>query len=301
MTQTLSSTLDASFATKPPSLLFHYTSATGLIGILRSREAWASNVAFLNDIKEVDHAVEYARLAIDNAFGVGRIGPVFVDTRDMALLEDMRLYVGSAAKRYYIFSLSEERDLLSQWRAYCPPGGGYSIGFPTKQLGLMANEQGFTLAPCIYDENVQYRIVSEFVSAFLLKYRASLASGGTREEDIRKQICWEFGQHVTRFGIALKHRAFREEKEWRLISPMIQEPHAQLDYSPTSTRVVPFYRFRLADEHHPKLAKIDGDDLTVIVGPTSDSTASQMAVQFFLTSTVGGAAHGNSEIPYRTW
>lgn len=292
---TLSPTLDAALAASPPGLLFHYTSSEGLISILRSRELWASNVSFLNDIKEVEHAVDYARLAIDNAVRTGR-----VDAADNAVVAEMRAYVGAAAKRYYIFSLSEERDLLSQWRAYCPPGGGYSIGFPTKQLLLMAGTQGFTLAPCIYDEQVQYRIVSEFLDAFVRKYRAALAAGAV-EEDLRKQIAWEFGQHVTRYGIALKHPAFREEKEWRLISPMIQEPHPQLDYRPTSSRVVPFFRFRLSDAQHPDLAHIDNEYLTVVVGPTSDQSAAQMAVQFLLTSMLGGGAHGGSGIPYRTW
>jgi hypothetical protein len=293
--QTLSPTLDQVLAAEVPRLLFHYTSSQGLIGILRTQELWASNVAFFNDVQEVEHAVNHALIAIENTIARG------VSRTELVALEEMREYVGSAAKRYYVLCLSEERDLLSQWRAYSPPGGGYSIGFPSKQLLLMADIQGFTLAPCVYDEQLKYRIAQEFVDTFLSRFRAAVASGSVVEQ-IARQIALEFGMHVTKFGITLKHSAFREEKEWRLISPMISEPHAQLDYRPSSVRVVPFFRFRLTDNQHPNLTAAGDDHLTVIVGPTSDPLASAMAVQFLLRSTVGtGAFHGVSEVPYRTW
>lgn len=293
--QTLSPTLDHALAAEVPGLLFHYTSSEGLIGILRTQELWASNVAFFNDVQEVEHAVNHALMAIENTIARG------ASRTDLVVLTQMRECVGSAAKRYYVFCLSEERDLLSQWRAYSPPGGGYSIGLPSKQLLSMADIQGFTLAPCVYDEQLKHQIAQEFVDAFLSRFRRAEASGSDVER-IASQIAWEFGQHVTRFGITLKHGAFHEEKEWRLISPMISEPHEQLDYRSSSSRVIPFFHFHLINNQHPNLTHPGDDHLTVIVGPTSDRGASAMAVQFLLRSTVGkGAFHSVSEIPYRTW
>ena len=37
---------------KPTELLYHYTDAKGLIGILESRQIWASNIRHLNDSSE---------------------------------------------------------------------------------------------------------------------------------------------------------------------------------------------------------------------------------------------------------
>jgi len=294
MPSTLSSTLDHALAAVIPELLFHYTSPEGLIGILRKLELWASNAAFLNDIQEVERAVSVSRVVIENTIARG------VNAQDLDALQEMRAYVGAAAKRYYVFSLTEERDLLSQWRAYCPPGGGYAIGLPSKQLSLMADVQGFTLSPCIYDEQLQYRILQEFVDAFLIKFRHEIAEGAATH-DLAKQIGWEFGQHVARFGISLKHHSFREEKEWRLISPAIEEPHSQLDYKSSSFRVVPFFRFQLTNGQHPNLTA--ENRIAIVIGPTSDPVASTMAVQSLVTSTIGSgnASHTVSEIPYRNW
>jgi DUF2971 family protein len=293
--RTLSPTLDRVLDTIPPSLLFHYTSAAGLIGILRERQVWASNVAFLNDSKEIDHAVDIAKLAVENSL---RYAKWSSEQRD--LLEEMRSYVGGAAKRYYVFSLSEERDLLSQWRAYCPPGGGYSVGFPSKQLKLMCAAQNFMLSPCVYNPTLQNAIVSEWLSGYLQQYeecreRGELEAGG------RQRISWEFGQHIAQFGAFLKHQAFEEEREWRLISPLIDESHSQIDFRSSSTRIIPFFRFNLSDNANRQFPRIDDDVLTVVVGPTSDPPASQMAVQFLLTSLAKGAVSSSSSVPYRTW
>jgi hypothetical protein len=292
--QTLSPTLDHALAATPPRLLFHYTSSAGLIGILRTKELWATNVAFFNDAQEVERAVGLARLVIDNT------KRNINNEQDSSALEAMRSYVGAAAKRYYVCSLTEERDLLSQWRAYCPPGDGYSIGFPSTQLSAVAEAQNFILSPCIYDPETQRQIVQEFVNSFLSMFRSSIASGFPVDECV-KQIAWEFGQHVTQFGISLKHPAFHEEKEWRLISPSIEESGDNVDYRSSSFGVVPFYHFRLTDSQHPNLARAGDDHLTVVVGPTADPFASQMAVQFLLTSTlgIGNAFHSLSEIPFR--
>ena len=46
--------------TKSVSSLCHYTNLAGLIGILESKQLWASNVAFLNDREELLKAGDFA-------------------------------------------------------------------------------------------------------------------------------------------------------------------------------------------------------------------------------------------------
>ena len=45
-------------AEKPPDILYHYTSAEGLLGIVWTREIWSTNVLYLNDTSELSHATE---------------------------------------------------------------------------------------------------------------------------------------------------------------------------------------------------------------------------------------------------
>ena len=52
--------VDKVLATAPPEMLYHYTSSTGLIRIAESKELWATNILYLNDSRELDHAMDYA-------------------------------------------------------------------------------------------------------------------------------------------------------------------------------------------------------------------------------------------------
>jgi len=43
---------------------------------------------------------------------------------------------------YFVFSLSEDGDRLSQWRAYGKPGDGYSLGFESAGIQAIAKSNG---------------------------------------------------------------------------------------------------------------------------------------------------------------
>lgn len=45
----------------PPALLFHYTTPTGLLGILNGRKIWATHTRFLNDAQKLDYGLCFIR------------------------------------------------------------------------------------------------------------------------------------------------------------------------------------------------------------------------------------------------
>ena len=46
---------------KRPRVLYHYTDAAGLLGMLKSQRVWATNTRFLNDPTEGDYAAAVVR------------------------------------------------------------------------------------------------------------------------------------------------------------------------------------------------------------------------------------------------
>ncbi len=44
-----------------PDWFYHYTTAEGLLGILESKSIWHTNANFLNDHKELQVGISYAR------------------------------------------------------------------------------------------------------------------------------------------------------------------------------------------------------------------------------------------------
>src|SRR4051794_32982715 len=113
-----------------PERLYHYTSPAGLIGIVSSRTVWATVMHYLNDAKEFQKAIEIAHGILYNTSA---------DAADVASVVQACAELDEALERVSrvhvcIFSLTEQKDLLSQWRGYCPAAGGYSIGFDTSPL-----------------------------------------------------------------------------------------------------------------------------------------------------------------------
>src|SRR5436189_200043 len=43
---------------RPDRTLYHYTNQAGLLGIIRSRQIWATHTQYLNDTREFLHAVQ---------------------------------------------------------------------------------------------------------------------------------------------------------------------------------------------------------------------------------------------------
>jgi len=280
---------------QPPPLLYHYSGPEAVIGILKNKEIWATNTSFLNDFNELYEASNTAKNVIENMLRRGGI-----DKGESDILEKMHNSAGSAAKRYYVCSFTEVGDSLSQWRAYCPVSGGYAIGFPSAHLLDLAKETGWMLVKCVYDHAEKYRIVTEVVNSYLSEYRKESASGSI-EEDKAKDIVWRFYQHVAQIGGAIKHRSFSEENEWRLISPNIPEQNNRIEFRPGVSSVVPYYRFPLETEQNSNLAKHGEQTLVLRCGPTPHRHEAAQAAQFILTRYLGGAGHGNSEIPFKGW
>jgi hypothetical protein len=47
-----------------PATLYHYTSAAGLLGILKTRSIWATNIRFMNDTREFALALDLITAAL---------------------------------------------------------------------------------------------------------------------------------------------------------------------------------------------------------------------------------------------
>ena len=80
---------------------------------------WAGRAADLNDANEHAYAFDIARLNIENWLEFRTP----TDERVKRLLELVHHGMFETNRQIYTVSLSSERDVLSQWRAYCPRSG----------------------------------------------------------------------------------------------------------------------------------------------------------------------------------
>ena len=277
--------LDSSVA----EYLYHYTSMEGLIGILSSKELWASNIHFLNDAEEFSLALKITRDSINEIKRntVDELKRKFLKSTSERLETISRVNV-------CVFSLSAIGDLLSQWRAYCPSARGYSLGLSSKRLKILAQMQNFYLSPCVYDPKNQKDLIKDILN-FKLNKLIKFNNSGKLEANW-EIILNETITHIATYAPMIKHFSFSEEKEWRLIS----QPKAYDDPSykcrPGKSTIIPYYKFSLTDD----AGECHIGPITV--GPTSiPELARNGATQLAINTNVKWKGVGNSDIPYRDW
>jgi DUF2971 family protein len=272
-------------------LLYHYTGVTGLRGIVDSGRVWATSIHYLNDRRELQHALDLTRNSM------ARLLSEASGTRAVVLkaMEDELSRINLI--NMFVFSLSEQRDLLSQWRAYCP-SGGYALGFVTQRLREVAYEQGFVLAPCVYDRGGQMeaiaRCIEEHRSATMMRAEASAQRG-----DDLLRIGYEFGIRVLQVAPLLKDPSFVEEREWRLVSAPIPSTDPRIRFRERGSILVPYVELQV------EVPEDGGDRATlkeVMIGPMRDAFHAGHSLGSFLQSCgIRKYVIRNSEIPYRSW
>src|SRR5258706_7645255 len=96
----------------PPDTLYHYTTQEGLLGIIRSKQIWASHTQYLNDEREFRHAIEVVK---EELIGMNQGAP---SAQVRKRLKEMEQSIeGIESVNVCVCSFSAIGDLLSQWRA----------------------------------------------------------------------------------------------------------------------------------------------------------------------------------------
>jgi hypothetical protein len=189
-------------------------------------------------------------------------------------------------KNICVFSLSEERDQLSQWRGYCHQGIGFSIGFKPDLLKPFLDEQDLLLAPCVYDEWEQEHLIDNIVRVIEGRVIAEFKAADT----LNTSLLDPFSQ-IAPF---IKHPKFIEENEWRIVTKDSVSVR-NLEYRAGTSMLIPYFNAKI-DPASPPLFPIR----EIIVGPSLEQKLAMHSVSaMFLKHNFEGVIMG-SLIPFRS-
>jgi Protein of unknown function (DUF2971) len=291
---------DALGAPPPPEILYHYTTAAGLHGILRDQELWATNVLYMNDSAELTDAVSIFRNVLDRE----RQGKD--ETQGLWLvLTLLDTNLGSLPMDYFVTCFCEGDDLLSQWRAYGPQGG-YCLGFRSQDLAIRAGALECRLSKVNYDQGQKRRRIESRVEIALshLRRAAEWLNPDTRAD--AEVLHWFVHRIVGLFAgmlCEMKNEAFQSENEWRLIciQPSMSLVGVEGITKPITFRIVngtlvPYIRLNWPSENTIPTLPV----AKVRCGPGPNPELSHRAVLDLLTSRrfVGVPVEGSS-VPLR--
>jgi Protein of unknown function (DUF2971) len=290
--------------------LYHYTNQLGLLGIVENEELWATKIQYMNDSTEFSAIFNMVANRLDSEeHKTPTIPPPSLEgsvTADaLRAVCDLDLpwslpipsrsmmlrafAAASSAANVCVVSLCTNGDLLSQWRGYARGDYGYSIGFNAHKLVDFSEKGNFVLRPCVYDTELQNRIVDEICKYYL-------ASTIVNELAIIQQ----FTATVISYGAFFKDPSSSQEDEWRLVSRPLAD--RELYFRKGKSMIIPYGKKM---EFHGSSANTPIDD--VVVGPCPHMDLSVEAVTTLLHGkqpTLSGGVKPvvrPSAIPYRDW
>jgi len=290
------------------SMLYHYTSLQGLIGIVSNRSIWCSHCEYLNDSSEFNQAIDFAKIVSGSIF----MDDDYLASRGYAIrhaIENMEKH------NVFVTSFSEKADLLSQWRGYCPQGSGISLGFDQDLIKKYCEAKGFRLEKCIYDPKMLAIFIHSFIKEsleqlpqlkltreefnklssieqceFELSSRVDVYS--KEHKDLSNKAIINLYKKLNEYAPLLKNQGFHEETEWRII---VNNPQVDIYYRPSKSYLIPYLILPILNEH-PEILK------EIYIGPSPETARCKTSIEYLLNDkNIKDVEIKISKIPFTSW
>jgi hypothetical protein len=252
--------------------LYHYTTAGGLAGILTTASIYGTHMAYLNDAEEMMYGLQVSRDIFDsdtNLVSLSSIdiqGNTEVVRRVMSRLQRETATRLEDKRRYpFVSCFSAEGDQLSQWRGYAEDGG-YAIQFDAKLLRrsicrdlktgesrpdpMLMTEERYLLHQVSYGIEGSKKHVRDIVNGLVPPIIRQQNEPEDSPHD-HVSMGFEYGLNKLQEVMPLiKNPAFKEEREFRILSYFPSALRGEPCFFPSPSRVGLIPRVRLKFDPH---------------------------------------------------
>ena len=279
----------------PPEILYHYTSASGLQGILREGQIRATDARYLNDTTEfpIKIVIEEVQKEIS----------LTVHLQRRTLLQNVLSCVHQSSPpeaRAFVASLSEADDSLCHWLAYGDRGFGYALGFDWSPLPYNLGNKNFRvhLGKIDYDKDGWHDRCKFFLDNAISNVTAGI------DDFWKGLLIQQTSDNLVRLAPCLKDRAFDVEREWRLYHVCFpgKEPSSgeKVTTLLKADRLIPYLNFNLKTESGGTRMRLR----EIVAGPHLNGADVRKSVTKLLQmcgypTGDGGVQLRGSTIPYR--
>lgn len=276
-----------------PEILYHYTDAKGLHGILNSKQIWASSYRFMSDTREFQYGFDLISELYPGKYLLQGLFPSlhsnFQEANFAELIGNWKMthdYDG-----LFVASFSAVGDLLGQWRGYAGLHSGYALGFWSDDLKSINSETG--LIACSYNKQQQLEELKRLIEKYLPTLSKIVSSTSPNSIDLLS-LATEAAQEMPLLCSKFKHPAFEEEKEWRLVVGPLPGNSGRICYRPGERVIIPYVEIDFKTTGLP-LKRI-------IVGPGPHQIRNVGSLrQMLIVQGFTGVEVLPSEVPFRTW
>ncbi|MDQ0418993.1 hypothetical protein J2045_000003 [Peteryoungia aggregata LMG 23059] len=270
--------------------LFHYCNSHAFWSIISNRSIWLSDLSASNDSEE-------GRWMTRLLMSLASKSP-----QEHSIWPTIALQVDAISSKFQTFGfcLSDQGDMLSQWRGYADDAAGFSIGFNEdyfSRMGYMSEHGVAKIEKVLYSSDQHIELIRERLASLNWKH---LAFDLDTIDAVERAIIESIGGDVSSASpisimlhdvpYLIKNPAFSEERESRLILRSdLSNPGTQ--FRSRGSAIVAYRPLTLTDIVPQPICK-------VCIGPKNHT--SQALVEAFLSKHgFGGVEVVKSAATYR--
>lgn len=222
-----------------PEIIYHYTSPSALLSILKNKELWFSNIFFLSDSTE--H--KYIYLCLKNYIqeNADKYNPIF----SKQIAEFCDYFIGNNTKypyhsvlKTYVASFSVQEDELNLWNYYTKNDAriGYNIGFSTKEFLGYSNDGDLITyhGRVIYGKDLLYNIFDKIMPNI---YNIYLPLDSIQISILLDDLFYA----LSKYSVFFKDESFSSEKEYR----MVWESNSKVDLREHNGFYIPYQKYSI--------------------------------------------------------
>ena len=278
---------------KSTDVLWHYTDANGLQGIVTSGQLRFGDARFLNDRTERTYGERLLERVLEEDFSA-ESGSLTTKFRELlqALREPYRLYV---------CSLSATTESISQWQRYGADGAGYCIGFDLRELDRLFDDESISRYAMVYEEAEQLELLRDAVRGSFEQYCRLEAKTGKRKPTYIDYLFADID--IDAALLRMKNPFFHDERESRYLfrtdeerrSVSLLEPREQ--YVARGPYIKPFVQL----PHRSPGTGARLPIVRVVCGPRLEPDLAIPSLRRFLASVNYEAVHVDQSVLAEIW
>ncbi|TDR52029.1 hypothetical protein DFP85_1142 [Halomonas ventosae] len=272
----------------------HYTNQNGMMGIVGSEALRATNIKYLNDEHEFQHALDLIRKIMPET-RFEQHHPDYSKYLEYIEAIEKKIQALDNYKSDSIFTVSftEETDLLSQWRGYCPGNNGFCISIDADGIYEEACKifNNVYLLDCVYNKEKKESDLKDLLNKHWFMF---ISAARSKEKE---KVIDSLATEIILLASHFKHPSFSEEKEKRIVVILEYAPDNDLRFREGQFSIVPYIELPAPRSLINK----------IIIGPCSNKKLSKRSLEAFLEKMygvpifIGGPVVELSSTPYRSW
>lgn len=286
-------TLVGNITKEIPPVLWHYTTADGLIGILKDKKIRAGHISGMNDAYEFRYSIGSLMQATDFRLKQENGLPEEIRAMLHRLRDGLTNVPLEKIPPVFVSCFSSTVDQASQWGEYGDRGKGYALAFRANDLFQIASEQNIFAIRCVYDD----REIAMIMAAIVLTAERVFTEVRKKRQDVElPKLIEDFLQfyvwNLSYLAPVFKHKSFAPEAEWRYTLRLPDYDYSRMTFVAKRSELRPYIEFDFVRKAVPTTGLVPLAQ--VLIGPARSEIDSELAV---IAVKALLAKYGHKDIP----